>query len=100
MALVDEFKAAQETPLVQRVAAALFYVARDVFIEDAQTAKHEERKALALRVISNPHGWAARFALALTTVMDVTEDSTDEQLKTGCASAWNFYAAAVTAGVV
>lgn len=96
MALADTgygltYSLSQDTVFRARVEVAVVTMARDVFQEDAGTANHAARLALANKVVASPAGYAATFSLGVAVQRGDGTQGTDGDLYSAVSFLWNLY---------
>ena len=100
MATLDElFKLRNSSALRNRVAAAGWNAAKDIFLEDGATAHHAERIAWAVKMLRDSgEGMEVEqvFRALCVLLQDSGEAATDTQIETAVGQVINHFA---TAGV-
>lgn len=98
MALADQATLARDETFRQRVAVAAVIAATQIAGEARQDgdydAYYRAREGLAVDVLSNPEGFAIRFAYAVAANPVITADSNDGDLQYTVNSVWDDVAGA------
>lgn len=90
MSYQDKAQLATFPPFVGRVQVAMMKAAVDVAAEKPKQGEvYRLRRALAVNVLSDPAGFAARFAWAVITNPVIELTSTDQDLQVTVNSVWN-----------
>lgn len=98
-ALIDQYKIANNTTMIQRVSQAAQKSARDIITEDPGTTNHAERLKLAIDVIKNIGEWQTVFSTyvaANATVQSAGGAATDSDLQYVCSTEFPWTSVAVS----
>lgn len=99
MALIDtpsgiQYSLSQDTVFRARVEIQAVTVARDIYVESAQTAGHVARAALATKVSLDPLTYAGIFAVGVAVQRSDGTPGTDGDIYSAVFSLWSLYAGA------
>ncbi len=92
LTLEQQHDLAVSSEFVDRVEQAIIDVAIDVSAEDPDTVGHDQRAALAYRVLHDSRANAKKFSHGLVTHAQATMTPPDGGILTFCAALWNAYA--------
>lgn len=92
LTLSEQHTLAVDPAFVDRVEQAIIDVAIDVSAEDPQTAGHEQRAALAYRVLHDSRDNARKFAHGLATHPSANNNPPDSGILTFASALWDAYA--------
>lgn len=92
LTLEQQHVLAVDPEFVNRVEQAVIATAIAVSAEAPATVGHEQRAALAYRVLHDSREYARRFAHGLATHASATASPPDSGILSFCAALWNAYA--------
>lgn len=72
--------------------AAVQYAINDVSVESSQTANHDARIALALKVVQSPDAWAKLLAVGVVADLTFSGSTSDAAIFSRVGFIWNTYA--------
>lgn len=91
MSYSSNYETSKETGFRNRVAAAFVDYARIVYTEPVTEPNHGPRVSFAQSVIDDPDGYAAKYALVLTT-LGITSQSDDSHILGAVKTMWDYIA--------
>jgi hypothetical protein len=89
----DQAALAADTAFINRVKiAAVQYAINDVSVESDAVDRHQQRLALAVKIVQSPDAWARLLTVGVTADLTFTPEVSDAAIFSRVAFIWNTYA--------